>query len=309
MASAIPRNESTAMLALVGYAGDSDSDVEVEGEEKDKSGKVINLFIGLVAYDADEENKAADEAFEVEDEPGSNLHEDDIHVDVLAGLRKNLVDSSDLNTSVNSDSLSQSVRHLSTDDIQLPPEPTGRCSNHLQEKISKFSKKGYELNATIQKRKDLRNPSIYEKLVSFLGIDEFGTNYPNDMFDPHGWTEESFYEALSKAQKEDMARREKERKDRTKVEFVSGTLTKKLPTVGGAAAQLPAADDPSKKRKTKWDQSSAVPAMALPRPSIAVITTTTVTNPQVVTVTTTATGTKTTVISAVGAIKKPKLEK
>ena len=40
--------------------------------------------------------------------------------------------------------------------------------------------------------------SIYEKLIQFCGIDELGTNYPKDMFDPHGWPEDSYYEALGK---------------------------------------------------------------------------------------------------------------
>lgn len=38
--------------------------------------------------------------------------------------------------------------------------------------------------------------SIYEKLIQFCGIDELGTNYPKDMFDPHGWSEDSYYEGL-----------------------------------------------------------------------------------------------------------------
>ena len=38
--------------------------------------------------------------------------------------------------------------------------------------------------------------SIYDKLVQFLGLDEFGTNYPKERFDPHEWTEESHYDNL-----------------------------------------------------------------------------------------------------------------
>lgn len=40
--------------------------------------------------------------------------------------------------------------------------------------------------------------SIYEKLIQYCSIDELGTNYPKDMFDPHGWSEDSYYEALGK---------------------------------------------------------------------------------------------------------------
>ena len=89
--------------------------------------------------------------------------------------------------------------------------------------------------------------SIYEKLIQFCSIDELGTNYPKDMFDPHGWSEDSYYEALgepvyfffffffaalcdnssdtdvclftvsAKAQKVEMDKLEKAKKERTKV--------------------------------------------------------------------------------------------
>lgn len=37
---------------------------------------------------------------------------------------------------------------------------------------------GYDPNAAIQRRKDFRNPSIYEKLIQHLEIDEIGSNFP-----------------------------------------------------------------------------------------------------------------------------------
>ena len=53
--------------------------------------------------------------------------------------------------------------------------------------------------------------SIYEKLIQYCGIDEFGTNLPPEVFDPHEWGEESYYEELSKAQKEHEAKKQKEK--------------------------------------------------------------------------------------------------
>ena len=47
-----------------------------------------------------------------------------------------------------------------------------------------------------------------------------------DVYNPHEWAESSFYDELAKAQKADMERREKEKKERTKVEFISGTVKK-----------------------------------------------------------------------------------
>ncbi|KAI2661869.1 SAP30-binding protein [Labeo rohita] len=198
---------------------------------------------------------------------------------------------------------SEKVRNMSPDEIRIPPEPPGRCSSHLQEKIFKLYERklhgDFDTNSHIQKKKEFRNPSIYEKLIQFCSIDELGTNYPKDMFDPHGWSEDSYYEALAKAQKVEMDKLEKAKKEKTKIEFVTGT--KKGTTTNAAAMATnttTASSTDAQKRKSKWD--SAVP-VTLAQPALL---TTTATLPGVVSVTTTASGTKTTVISAVGTILK-----
>ena len=64
----------------------------------------------------------------------------------------------------------------------LPPEPTGKCNTELQDKITSVyerMKQGMNLNYNIQQRKHFRNPSIYEKLIEHVGIEEIGTNYPS----------------------------------------------------------------------------------------------------------------------------------
>jgi hypothetical protein len=154
----------------------------------------------------------------------------------------------------------------------LPPEPTGKCPADLQEKITRqyesmLQRNISSLNFQIQQRKQFRNPSIYEKLIDHLDIEEIGTNYPpvsrffgllawieltitfnlQSIYDPYQWGEESYYENLSKVQREEMEKREKERRERTKVEFVSGTAPKKSGSSGGT--------DEEKKRKSKWDQT------------------------------------------------------
>ncbi|PNI32256.1 SAP30BP isoform 13 [Pan troglodytes] len=201
-------------------------------------------------------------------------------------------------------SFSERVRNMSPDEIKIPPEPPGRCSNHLQDKIQKLYerkiKEGMDMNYIIQRKKEFRNPSIYEKLIQFCAIDELGTNYPKDMFDPHGWSEDSYYEALAKAQKIEMDKLEKAKKERTKIEFVTGTkkgTTTNATSTTTTTASTAVAD--AQKRKSKWD--SAIPVTTIAQPTIL---TTTATLPAVVTVTTSASGSKTTVISAVGTIVK-----
>ncbi|NXT16450.1 S30BP protein, partial [Prunella fulvescens] len=124
-------------------------------------------------------------------------------------------------------SFSERVWNMSPDEIKIPPEPPGRCSNQLQDKIQKLyerkMKEGMDMNYIIQNKKEFRNPSIYEKLIQFCSIDEIGTNYPKDMFDPHSWSEDSYYEALAKAQNIEMDKLKKAKKERAKVQFVTGT--------------------------------------------------------------------------------------
>ncbi|GLV40678.1 uncharacterized protein CBL_04481 [Carabus blaptoides fortunei] len=182
---------------------------------------------------------------------------------------------------------------ITDDGIQLPPEPAGRCSVELQEKIArlhgKMLKDGLDMNYVIQQRKDFRNPSIYEKLIQFCGINELGTNYPPHLYDPLRWGKESLYEELARVQKQEMDRREKERK--TKVEVVSGT---RRPGSG--------AEEEAKRRKSKWDQPggtgvSLTGTQALKPAGLVQAT-----------LTSSATGTKGTVISAFGSLpRKPKI--
>ncbi|XP_043241738.1 SAP30-binding protein-like isoform X2 [Amphibalanus amphitrite] len=140
----------------------------------------------------------------------------------------------------------------SADDDLIPPEPPGRCSKDLQEMVAKLCQKrlrtGADMNDKLRAHKDFRNPSIYEKLIQFCNIDEFGTNYPPELYDPSIWGKQSYYEELAKVQKEDMERREKERKERTKVEVVTGT--KKM------------TGEPA--RRSKWDQVGAPHAGGVP---------------------------------------------
>ncbi|KAK1881057.1 SAP30-binding protein [Dissostichus eleginoides] len=200
---------------------------------------------------------------------------------------------------------SEKVRNMSPDAIRIPPEPPGRCSSQLQDKIHKLYERklqgDFDTNNHIQKKKEFRNPSIYEKLIQFCSIDELGTNYPKDMFDPHGWSEDSYYEGLAKSQKVEMDKLEKAKKERTKIEFVTGTKKGNNPSNTAAStnsSNTSTTSTEAQKRKSKWD--SAIP-VTLSQP--AAITTSS-SLPAVVSVTTTASGTKTTVISAVGTILK-----
>ncbi|XP_042161994.1 SAP30-binding protein-like isoform X1 [Oncorhynchus tshawytscha] len=313
--------KSALLSSLADYGDDSEADSDPEVEETEGHG------VGLVsaAYGEDDisriedgDDKASGDEDSGESSHNSEMEESDEGGDTDDYKEIPEAERKDPNELVAL--FSEKVRNMSPDKIRIPPEPPGRCSSHLQEKIQKLYEKNlhgdFDTNNHIQKKKEFRNPSIYEKLIQFCGIDELGTNYPKDMFDPHGWSEDSYYEALAKAQKVEMDKLEKAKKDRTKVrdtgafidlkrgpeiEFVTGTKKGTIPTNAAVPTTNTAtttATAEAQKRKSKWD--SAVP-VTLAQPALL---TTTATLPGVVSVTTTASGTKTTVISAVGTIQK-----
>uniref|UniRef100_A0A182ITX0 Uncharacterized protein n=1 Tax=Anopheles atroparvus TaxID=41427 RepID=A0A182ITX0_ANOAO len=185
--------------------------------------------------------------------------------------------------------------------FSLPPEPKGKCSQELQDKIAalheRMKNSNMDTNRIIQERKEFRNPSIYEKLIQFCDINELGTNYPPEVFDPFQWGKESYYEELAKAQKIEMEKVEKARKEATKTEIQTGV--KRMDP------------DESKKRKSKWDQPGvlgAAPGMLGAAAAVAVVNALKPAGIIQQTLTTTATGTKGTVISAFGSLpKKPKI--
>ncbi|KAH9518804.1 SAP30-binding protein [Bulinus truncatus] len=188
--------------------------------------------------------------------------------------------------------LSRSVQNMSNDDIKIPPEPPGKCSAQLQKKIEemyeRMRRQELDLNRVIQNKKNFRNPSIYEKLIDYCHIDEKGTNFPPEIYDPHLWGKESFYDELDKIQRRDIEKREKEKK--TKIEFISGT---KKPVSSESSLGPP----DEKKRKTKWDAQPANIIHVTKIPSSSQ-------NPGVVSLTAMATGTKATVIPALGSLSK-----
>ncbi|XP_014481937.1 PREDICTED: SAP30-binding protein isoform X2 [Dinoponera quadriceps] len=205
--------------------------------------------------------------------------------------------------------LSDGVEAGDTCGVTIPPEPAVPCPPELQEKIAILCRKmesgGLDMNLLIQQRKDFRNPSIYEKLIQFCSINELGTNYPPDRFDPFKWGKDSYYEELAKVQKAEMDKLDKARKEKTKIEIVSGTAKRPNSSSGGA-------EDDAKKRKSKWDQvatggSAAAAAVAAAAAAAATGKPTVLLTQPTLTTFTSSSATKPTVISAFGSLPKKRL--
>ncbi|KAK6109094.1 HCNGP-like family protein [Brugia pahangi] len=122
-------------------------------------------------------------------------------------------------------------------EIRLPPSPVTKCSAELEARFRGFFEKkaqGADLNALIQKRRDFKNPSMYEKLIEKFEVDELGSNFAPSVFDPHGFTKDCFYDQISVLQKEAM-------------EKFNATVEKK--TISGTAS----AKGTEAKRKSRFE--------------------------------------------------------
>lgn len=155
-------------------------------------------------------------------------------------------------------SFHKTLEGVTENEIMIPPEPPSRCVGSVIDKMRQLKDtkdKGADMVSLIQKRKDFRNPSIYEKLIVHCGIDEFGTNFAPEFYDPHKWSPESYYESLSTAQKLLMDKREIEKCKSTKVEIVVGTAKKPAPQPENhhhSHLHQSSTHDGSRKR-SKWD--------------------------------------------------------
>lgn len=279
--------QSMALASLTATYTDSEGEDEPNDENADNTGSVtINTPVTSPEKSTPTSRPASPVPTKVTARVAKLVsYQDDTIVSDDEGDHDRTTEPQTVVITQNDISQTETTDRLEEDGVQIPPEPPGSCSADIQEKISrlytKMQTEGLDMNALIQQKKNFRNPSIYEKLIQFCGINELGTNYPPAIYDPLKWSKESYYEELAKVQKVEMDKREKERK--SKVEVVSGTKKQ---------------EEEAKKRKSKWDQpggnslgSHNLKPAGLVQPSL----------------TNTASGTKATVISAFGSLpKKPR---
>ncbi|GAA5824272.1 hypothetical protein JCM11251_001590 [Rhodosporidiobolus azoricus] len=70
----------------------------------------------------------------------------------------------------------------------IPPLPTGPCKSSVEAKLTNFhhlrQTRGLHFNDSLNASKAFRNPRIYAKLVEFVDVDETGTNWDKEVWDP-----------------------------------------------------------------------------------------------------------------------------
>ncbi|KAL1367632.1 hypothetical protein AAHE18_02G065600 [Arachis hypogaea] len=158
----------------------------------------------------------------------------------------------------------------------LPPPPKAKCSEELQRKINKFleyKKAGKSFNAEVRNRKNYRNPDFLLHAVRYQEIDQIGSCFSKDVFDPHGYDSSDFFDEIEADMRRESERKEHEKKKAQKMEFIAGGTQPgivaagapriSLPVAGGSAVAAsglvpPIADsinrDGRQNKKSKWDK-------------------------------------------------------
>jgi len=177
----------------------------------------------------------------------------------------------------------------------LPPPPTTKCSEELQNKITKYialKSAGRSFNKELRNSKGYRNPDFLQRAVKYQGIDQIGSCFRKEIFDPHGYDLSDYYDALALELKQEYERREQEKQKSQRVDFVHGSVQstsiqsvsksivhvmggQKVPVVSGAVSSnvslhLSASIGDSAKldsrqnKKSKWDKVDGDRRNALP---------------------------------------------
>ncbi|KAG8635468.1 hypothetical protein MANES_16G041300v8 [Manihot esculenta] len=125
----------------------------------------------------------------------------------------------------------------------LPPPPKEKCPEELQRKIDKFlalKKVGRSFNAEVRNRKDYRNPDFLLHAVRYQDIDQIGSCFSKDVFDPHGYDKSDFFDEIAGASSAlhststtaDAVARDGRQNKKTKWDKVDGDGRNLLPTGG-----------------------------------------------------------------------------
>ncbi|VDP63262.1 unnamed protein product, partial [Schistosoma curassoni] len=221
--SSVPTKKARLAIpsGLVSYAIDEDDDehtvldtdqnTDSDGENDPKSKDDHGFHLGSMDIPLD--NSGGPPTIFSSDQPINILSQNQVHISEPVNDVKN---PNLITIEAKAESPTLTERLIQA--VQLPSEPTGHCSMVLQERVERAVRRmrldiSYDPNRAIQDNKAFRNPSIYEKLIDFLKIDEKGTNFSTDIYDPYRWTPQSYYEELAKVQNREIDRLMKMQKE------------------------------------------------------------------------------------------------
>ncbi|OBS26824.1 hypothetical protein FPOA_00767 [Fusarium poae] len=143
----------------------------------------------------------------------------------------------------------------SAPNMDIPPSPPGSPPPGANKKFEQFlelKKKGTHFNAKLEQSSALKNPSLMDKLMRFVEIDErhqYSTTLPTDLWNPTAFPEWASKDRLRKTNDKVTKEKDVERTSgtRTAVDFVPSA------SIGGHDTTIKGGLSKSEKRKSGWN--------------------------------------------------------
>ncbi|KAI6705413.1 hypothetical protein NL676_008375 [Syzygium grande] len=263
------RRRRREMLSIVDYAHDEVAmSPEAEEGEIDSSSDFM-LDERFQTANGDYQEKPTQETVQVLSPNNQDISISSGHIEPSQPDVRNVTEAQPIEIE-DSTKISDDIDSL---DKFLPSPPTDKCSEELQERVRKFiayKRAGKSFNAEVRNRKDYRNPDFLLHSVRYQDIDQIGSCFNKEVFDPHGYDPSDYYDELEVDMKRETERKEQERKKSQQVEFVSSGVQAGAPAIlpkvnvpvagvptatsGGLRPSDPAARDGRQNKKSKWDK-------------------------------------------------------
>ncbi|GAB0132208.1 hypothetical protein EsDP_00000650 [Epichloe bromicola] len=139
--------------------------------------------------------------------------------------------------------------------LTIPPSPPGSPPPATNRKFQQFldlKRKGTHFNTKLESSTALRNPSLTDKLLSFVdltGSAQYETTLPLDLYDPSGFPKWAHREELRKSREALVKERQGEKVASRGIDFVNSS-SHSTPVGGGQAA---GGLLKTEKRKSAWN--------------------------------------------------------
>mmetsp|Transcript_22429 Transcript_22429/g.32712 ORF Transcript_22429/g.32712 Transcript_22429/m.32712 type:complete len:193 (+) Transcript_22429:42-620(+) len=177
--------------------------------------------LGLINYDTDSDNESTVET----DNPQQQQQSDQ-----LQEVKHNHIAALDNTHNTRSDTIDS----VSNDTVTCDPETVDKIRHY----ISLKEKNNFSLTESIRSKKDFGNPYILQKVVDFYHIDQYGSNYPKEIWDPSAYKKFDFdngsVQIASQPQQESSDR-----------------------VIKGSENEGDSAQGFGRKRKSRWDSTEA----------------------------------------------------
>lgn len=127
---------------------------------------------------------------------------------------------------------------------------------------------GHRLNNYLQHNKSFRNPRIYARLVEFVEVDEFGSNFDKNEFDPYRFPKELYIDGILETQKKQAEEKAAAQQNRTSVNFVptsqqpelsqqqNSAMAQAMATAAKVASRIAKPPIQTEKKKNQWDEDT-----------------------------------------------------